>query len=114
MDKKIMQTIEEFNLESAAERRQQLTQIENELTFTKEACELMAKQIDRQGIVVDDLQSNLETVSDNLEIAAVNLCQVERRVINWRWLKAGVIGFGVAVVVATAVTIGVKSSNNNP
>ena len=108
------QTIEEFNRESRLERRQQVTQIENDLTFTTEAFQLLSEHVANQSSAIDSSESNLETVNDNLELAAVNLCQVEKRVINWRWLKAGVIGLGVAVVVATATVIGVKASNHNP
>lgn len=110
----IQQDIEEFNLEAVAERNRQLRQIEKDVTFSAEAFRLLNKQVNHQGIAVDDLQSQIEIASDNVEIAAVQLCHAEKRVISWRWWKAGLVGAGLAVVVTAATIIGVKASSSNP
>lgn len=110
----MQQDIEEFNLEAVAERNRQLKQIESDVTFTAEACRLLGKHVNQQGIAVDDLESQIETTSDNVELAAVQLCEAEKRVISCRWWKAGIVGLGVAVLVTAATVIGVKTSSTNP
>lgn len=110
----VQQDIEEFNLEAVTERNRLLRQIESDVTFTGEAFRLLSKQVNRQGIPLDDLESQIEVASDNVEMAAVNLCAAEKRVINWRWWKAGIIGGAVAVVVTVAAVVGVKASQPSP
>ena len=112
--REMQQDIAEFNLEAVAERNRAARQIEQDVTFTAEACRLLGQQINKQGICLDDLESQIETASDNVELAAVQLCEAEKRVIRWRWWKAGIVGLGVAIVVTTATVIGVKASSTNP
>ena len=108
------QTIEEFNNEIAIERHQLLTQIEKDVTFTAEACHILADHVENQASAIDESQLNLEIASDNVEMAAVDLCQAEKRVINWRWVKAGLVGAGVAMAVTVVAIVGVKASGNRP
>ena len=105
----MQQDLAEFNLAALAERNRALKHIEAEVTFTAEACQLISKQLQQQKPAVEQIESQLNIASDNVEIAAVSLCQAEKHVITLRWWKAGVIGIGVAIVVGVAAIVGVKT-----
>jgi t-SNARE complex subunit (syntaxin) len=104
------QSIEEFNLEAVAERNKALKQIEQDVTFTKEAFEVLNRQIDLQGMEIGQLESQLDNIADETGEATVSLWKAEKEANRWRWLKAGLIGMGITVVAGVTSIVAIKTT----